>query len=149
MTRWTGSRPRIASTTSRSFAQVLAATADRECVTLVRGNTLVDSARLLDLNEQYGAIVNELIAIFTASTPEVLNRLTAAHRRGDAEAVRQAAHNLKGASQNVGATFMAGVAGSVEADPSVVGDGIDRLRAAFEPTVAQLCSIVAAPPLDA
>jgi HPt (histidine-containing phosphotransfer) domain-containing protein len=116
---------------------------------LISSNALIDSARLLDLNEEYGALVNQLIEIFAASTPEVLNTLSSAHERRDPEATRRAAHHLKGASQNVGATFMAAVAGALEADPSAVGDGIDRLYAAFDPTVAQLRSIFAAPPPDA
>jgi two-component system, sensor histidine kinase and response regulator len=103
---------------------------------------LVESGRLHDLSAQYGDLMSELIEIFAATTPEVLDTLQAAHAVGDPAAVRQAAHNLKGACQNVGATFMAGLSRNVEDDPLVAGVEIERLQAAFEPTLGHLRSVV-------
>ena len=105
---------------------------------------LVDRDRLRDLGAQYGDLMSELIEIFAATTPEVLGALQEAHAGGDPVAVRRAAHNLKGACQNVGATFMAGVSRAVENDPAVAGVGveIDRLRVAFEPTLVCLRSVL-------
>ena len=59
------------------------------------------------------------------------------------DAIHQAAHTLKGACQNVGATFMEGVCRALEADSSLAADLLPRLRDAFEPTVEQLRSITA------
>ncbi len=47
--------------------------------------------------------------------------------------MRRAAHKLKGSCQNVGATFMATLAGWIEQGEPPDGT-VDELRAAFEPT---------------
>ena len=44
------------------------------------------------------------------STPPLLGELRAGAEGGDAEAVRRAAHKLKGSCQNIGAGFMAKLA---------------------------------------
>jgi two-component system, sensor histidine kinase and response regulator len=103
---------------------------------------LVDSRRLRDLGDQYGDLMTELVEIFAQTTPEVLGALQTAHGLADPVTVRESAHSLKGACQNVGATFMASLSRAVENDPSAAGVDIDRLHKAFEPTLERLRAIV-------
>jgi HPt (histidine-containing phosphotransfer) domain-containing protein len=111
-------------------------------VTPARPDPLVNSARLHDLGDQYGDLMTELVEIFATTTPAVLVNLSAAAARDDDVAIRAAAHNLKGACLNVGATFMADLCRTLETDSSVADVEIDRLTDAFEPTLADLRSPV-------
>ena len=58
----------------------------------------------------YPEIVDQLIELFVESTPPLLDELRAGAESGDGEAVRRAAHKLKGSCQNIGAGFMAKLA---------------------------------------
>ena len=71
---------------------------------------LVDEARMRVFRVDYPEIVDQLIELFVESTPPLLDELRAGARGGDGEAVRRAAHKLKGSCQNIGAGFMARLA---------------------------------------
>jgi two-component system sensor histidine kinase/response regulator len=103
---------------------------------------LVDEARMRVFRVDYPEIVGQLIELFVESTPPLLDELREGAESGDGDAVRRAAHKLKGSCQNIGASFMAGLADSLEqaaaAEPSelaglerVFADTRDALRAAL------------------
>jgi CheY-like chemotaxis protein len=105
-------------------------------------DALVDEARMRVFRVDYPEIVGQLIELFVESTPPLLEELREGADSGDGEAVRRAAHKLKGSCQNIGASFMAGLADNLEqaaaADPSelaglerVFEDTRDALRAAL------------------
>jgi HPt (histidine-containing phosphotransfer) domain-containing protein len=98
---------------------------------------LLDEARMATFREQYADIAGRLADLFAESTPELLQTLRSAHDAGDEEAVRRAAHKLKGSCQNIGATRMATLAASVEQGQDA-GTAVAELEAAFEPTRAAL-----------
>ncbi|HWK26813.1 MAG TPA: response regulator [Solirubrobacter sp.] len=103
---------------------------------------LVDAARMRAFHVDYPELVDELVELFVQSTPPLLAELRASAAGGDRDAVRRAAHTLRGASQNVGAAFLARLASDIEAtgeaEPAaldglerVFGDTCDALRAAL------------------
>jgi two-component system sensor histidine kinase/response regulator len=105
-------------------------------------DALVDEARMRVFRVDYPEIVGQLIELFVESTPPLLVELREGAESGDGEAVRRAAHKLKGSCQNIGASFMAGLADNLEqaaaAEPSelaglerVFEDTRDALRAAL------------------
>jgi HPt (histidine-containing phosphotransfer) domain-containing protein len=106
-------------------------------------DALIDETRVSALGDQYGDLLSELVEIYATSTPDVFDALRVAVAREDAAGIREAAHNLKGASQNVGATWIADVSRSIESDPSRGAASIDRLLDAFEPTLARLRAVLA------
>ena len=81
----------------------------------------------------YPEIVEQLIELFVESTPPLLGELREGAEGGDGEAVRRAAHKLKGSCQNIGAGFMAKLAADIERAAAAAGqlDGLDRV---FEDT---------------
>ena len=94
---------------------------------------LVDEARLRTLRDDYADIAGQLATLFSDGTPALLDELHDAHADGDEEALRRAAHKLKGSCQNIGATFMATLADSIE-HGQASDDAVDELRTAFAPT---------------
>ena len=94
---------------------------------------LVDEARLRTLRDDYAEIAGQLADLFAGTTPALLDELGAAHADGDDEALRRAAHKLKGSCQNIGATFMATLADSIE-NGQATDEAVDELRGAFSPT---------------
>jgi HPt (histidine-containing phosphotransfer) domain-containing protein len=94
---------------------------------------LLDEARMATFREEYADIAGRLADLFAESTPELLRSLRTAHDAGDDEALRRAAHKLKGSCQNIGATFMATLASSVEQGQDTA-KAVAELEAAFEPT---------------
>ena len=72
---------------------------------------LLDDARMRVFRVDYPEIIDQLIELFVESTPPLLGELRAGAETGDDEAVRRAAHKLKGSCQNIGAGFMAKLAG--------------------------------------
>lgn len=62
-----------------------------------------DRENLLDRLGGDEEILQEVILLFLADTPKLIDTIQAALRTGDAEALRRAAHTLKGSSGNVGA----------------------------------------------
>ncbi len=79
----------------------------------------VDPARLSELRslqlEGEPSVLEQLIGPFLHAAPSQLAALRAAIGSGDAEALRQAAHALKGSSSNLGATRMAELSADLEA----------------------------------
>ena len=94
---------------------------------------LLDEARMATFREEYADIAGRLADLFAESTPELLENLRSAQDAGDQETLRRAAHKLKGSCQNIGATFMATLAASVEQGEDT-GKAVAELEAAFEPT---------------
>jgi CheY-like chemotaxis protein len=95
-------------------------------------DALLDDARMSVFRVDYPEIVPQLIELFVESTPPLLDELRAGAEAGDDEAVRRAAHKLKGSCQNIGASFLARLAHDVEqaagARPGEL-DGLDRVFA--------------------
>jgi signal transduction histidine kinase/CheY-like chemotaxis protein/HPt (histidine-containing phosphotransfer) domain-containing protein len=79
-----------------------------------------------------GALLRELIMLFCEDTPPRLAALAAATATGDAVAVLQGAHALKGSAANLGAMQLMALSGELE-----IAARAERY-AAFEPLVAQL-----------
>ena len=104
----------------------------------------IDRARMLELRDQYGDLLAQLIDIFADTTPATLSELRSARERDDADAIRRAAHRLKGACQNVGATRMTELCRALEANPASAT--LDALPAAFEPTLTALRGVVGSEP---
>jgi HPt (histidine-containing phosphotransfer) domain-containing protein len=102
----------------------------------------VDRARMLEMREQYGDLIAQLVDIFADTTPAALADLQSALERDDRETLRAVAHSLKGACQNVGALAMAELCRALEDDPAAAATHLPRLRAAVEPTLAALRGIV-------
>jgi len=102
---------------------------------------LVDEARLRTLRVDYAEIAGQLASLFTDGTPALLDEIETAHADGDDDALRRAAHKLKGSCQNVGATFMATLAGSIELGQTA-DDTVDELRGAFAPTSEALHAVL-------
>jgi HPt (histidine-containing phosphotransfer) domain-containing protein len=100
---------------------------------VVPTDALVDEARLAIFRRDYDDIAGKLASLFADSTPPLLDELRAAHDAGDGEGLRRAAHKLKGSCQNIGATFMATLAASLEGAPGDA-EALAGLEAAFGPT---------------
>jgi CheY-like chemotaxis protein len=109
----------------------------------------IDARRLHELATHGGrSLVEELAAIFVADARRRLSDLLAAIRAGDAPDLRRAAHALKGASGNVGATRLCELAASLEhADPlsasaaasaSALESELARVEQALGPGLEQL-----------
>jgi two-component system, sensor histidine kinase and response regulator len=124
--RWLGATPQPAG------PAVQAADAD----------ALVDANRMRLFRDDYPEIIEQLVDLFVDSTPPLLDDLRDALERDDGEAVRRAAHKLKGSCQNIGASRLAELAAGIEkgeAEPDA--DGLeqvfeatcDALRAALMP----------------
>lgn len=64
------------------------------------GNCLLDREALLARVEGDIALLRELIELFRDDCPRLREAICGGLRRGDADAVRQAAHTLKGAAGN-------------------------------------------------
>jgi CheY-like chemotaxis protein/HPt (histidine-containing phosphotransfer) domain-containing protein len=95
---------------------------------------LVDEARARVFREDYPEIVDQLIELFVESTPPLLSELRAGAETGDEEAVRRAAHKLKGSCQNIGAGFMAKLAHNIEQASEASDAELTMLEHVFEDT---------------
>jgi HPt (histidine-containing phosphotransfer) domain-containing protein len=84
-----------------------------------------------------------MLYILYATTPDSLDEIERSREAGDPDAIRRAAHSLKGSCQNVGATAMATVCHELEADPAIADAGVERLRELVEPTLAALRGVAA------
>jgi HPt (histidine-containing phosphotransfer) domain-containing protein len=105
-------------------------------VTALPHGPLIDRERMRAMAEQYGDLITELIDIFAQTAPDALAALQRGRAAGDDDAMRAAAHSLKGACQNLGAGVMAELCRTIEADPAHAD--VDRLAELLEPTVAAL-----------
>jgi HPt (histidine-containing phosphotransfer) domain-containing protein len=88
-------------------------------------------------------LLPEIIDAFLSDSTARIEALRQAEARGDAPVLRQAAHALKGASANIGATVMAAQSQQLQAigdEGSVEGAAllIDQLEAEFAPVRADL-----------
>jgi two-component system sensor histidine kinase/response regulator len=97
-------------------------------------DALVDEARMRVFRVDYPEIVGQLIELFVESTPPLLDELRAGAESGDGEAVRRAAHKLKGSCQNIGASFMADLASDLEQAASAEPSALAGLERVFEDT---------------
>ncbi len=87
------------------------------------------------LREALGNALGDAVHPYLEDMPGYLDQIDAALADGDAESVRRAAHSIKGASGNLGATRLAAQAGDVEEraarDDLVLGEALGRLRAEY------------------
>ena len=89
------------------------------------------------------------IELFVDSTPPLLDELRDGAESGDAEAVRRAAHKLKGSCQNIGAGFMAKLAREIEQrEPPAAGRAGRRSKRVFEETCDALRAALLPPAGD-
>jgi two-component system sensor histidine kinase/response regulator len=112
----------------------IAPAADAAAPALAAVGALVDDARLRTFRADYPDIVDQLLDLFLTSTPPLLDELRAAAEADDGEALRRAAHTLKGSCQNIGATFMATLCRSIEAGDGDLDATLAELDAALPPT---------------
>ncbi|MDX6724614.1 MAG: histidine phosphotransfer protein HptB [Solirubrobacteraceae bacterium] len=103
----------------------------------------IDYERMRDMRAQYGDVLEQLIDIFAATTPDSIAELERARDAGDADAIRRAAHRFKGACQNVGAIAMAQLCRDLETEPALAATGVASLREALEPTLTALRGVAA------
>jgi HPt (histidine-containing phosphotransfer) domain-containing protein len=76
--------------------------------------------------------VAELVQVFLAEAPNLLEELRAAHAAGNAERFRRAAHSLKTNALTFGATTLAGLARALEHGGLPTGpSGLDTLETAY------------------
>ncbi len=97
-------------------------------------DALVDEARMRIFRVDYPEIVPQLIELFVQSTPPLIAELRAGAEASDDEAVRRAAHKLKGSCQNIGASFMAKLAQDLETSGAAETYALDGLERIFEDT---------------
>lgn len=96
----------------------------------------VDPEALTRLREALGGTIGEVVLPFLEDMPLYLEEMEAAMASGEHDVLRRAAHAVKGAAGNLGATLLAGVAKEVEAMAEVgstddVGRRIASLRTEF------------------
>jgi two-component system, sensor histidine kinase and response regulator len=95
---------------------------------------LIDDARMRTFRDDYPDIVDQLLDLFLTSTPPLLDELRTALDAGDDDALRRAAHKLKGSCQNIGATFMATLCRSIEAGEGDLAGTVTELDSALART---------------
>jgi len=97
---------------------------------------VLDSGRLQefrDYDDEELSTTREVIALFQADAPARVEAIAAAVAAGDAEALSQAAHALKGAAGNIGALALQQAAARLEADaraglPQDASERVEQLR---------------------
>jgi diguanylate cyclase (GGDEF)-like protein len=96
------------------------------------GGEPIDPALLARLREALGDAIGLAIQPFLEDMPAYLEEMEQAIAIGDAEALRRAAHAIKGASGNLGAAQLAAVAREIEelAEAALVSDAAERLAQA-------------------
>jgi len=101
----------------------------------VCGNSLIDTAALLCRCIGNAGFMDELLNLFVKGAPERREALTEALRTGDLEALRDAAHSLRGSSGSLCAKPLGDTAARLEtvcAAAKKAGDSIEKLRAEAE-----------------
>jgi HPt (histidine-containing phosphotransfer) domain-containing protein len=97
-----------------------------------------------------GSLLADIVDTYLATVPDHISQLQAAIAAGDAGAIRQSAHRLKGESSAVGAIEVVALCGSLE-EQSIAGrlDGAPALASsiasAFERAAGELRVNVGAP----
>jgi signal transduction histidine kinase/DNA-binding response OmpR family regulator len=96
----------------------------------------MDVSRLREISGGDAGVESDLIETFLESGEELLVAMETALRQGDGDGVRRAAHTLKGASANMGATRMEGMLMLVEQtrDLRDLEATVQAARSAFENT---------------
>lgn len=101
----------------------------------------IDPTALEELRQLEGAdgagVLAELLALFRAETAPLLVTLRDAAAHSDPDAMRRAAHSLKGSSANLGARRLAELSARLEAlgrqgEVERAGSAIDQVEAEFE-----------------
>jgi two-component system, sensor histidine kinase and response regulator len=103
-----------------------------------RRHALVDAGRIRRFKADYPEIADRLLALFSDTTPPLLEQLSNAVHASDDETVRRLAHKLKGGCQNIGATRMAVLCRSLEERGAHAAPIADELQAAYRPTLAAI-----------
>ena len=106
--------------------------------------SLIDDARMRTFRDDYPDIVDQLLDLFLTSTPPLLDELRTAADAGDDDALRRAAHKLKGSCQNIGATFMTTLCRTIEAGEGDLGETVAELDGALERTEIAIRQALAA-----
>jgi len=89
------------------------------------------------------SMLGKVIEVYLTTTPQLLSAMRAGMEQRDAEAIRQAAHSLKSASANLGATSLADLCKELEAQaragdcPKSIAE-IDALEAEFQQVQVEL-----------
>jgi HPt (histidine-containing phosphotransfer) domain-containing protein len=86
-----------------------------------------------------------VIRIFLRTVPTDLDALTDAVRGGNADAIRKAAHRLKGGCLAVGVPRMAAIAAELEANPANRQELLGELVSEFERAKEQMSQLCASP----
>ena len=127
-------------------------------VTFVAGTpeipTLLDESTLADLYSDFASTgdlphLAELVRGFLDRGATQLNTIAAAVQVGDAEAIRRAAHKLKGSSRTLGAALLGAVAAriecaAVEGDVPAARRAVPELESVFAQSRTALSERVAA-----
>jgi CheY-like chemotaxis protein len=103
---------------------------------------LVDAARLRLFRHDYPEIAGQLVQLFVDTTPPLLTELREGAESGDAEAVRRAAHKLKGSCLNIGASGMAAQAERLERDAAGASPQLEDLDFTFSATCDALRAVI-------
>jgi two-component system, sensor histidine kinase and response regulator len=103
-----------------------------------RRHALVDAGRIRRFKADYPEIAGRLLALFSDTTPPLLEQLSNAVHASDDETVRRLAHKLKGSCQNIGATRMTVLCRSLEESGAHAAPIADELHAAYRPTLAAI-----------
>jgi PAS domain S-box-containing protein len=105
----------------------------------------VDATVLAELRQldETGMVLSTLIAFFLRQTPQWLEQMQEALRRGDSEQVSEVAHSLKGSSGNLGATIMERLCADIHKmcranDMTPVMQALSKLESEFNIVRAQL-----------
>lgn len=98
--------------------------------------TPFDEAALLERVEGDAELLREVVELFRADSPRLMEEVRAAVVAGDAAALKRAAHTLKGAAGNFGAAAVVAAALELEAmgragDLGGAAPARDRLEAAL------------------
>lgn len=106
--------------------------------------------QLLGLDDGGTGLVAELFELFKEDSPERLANMRKHLEAGDAGAISELAHALKGSAGTMGATRMRGLAQDIEkatkagrAD-AAVADGLTQLEAAYAEACAALSGFLSA-----
>jgi CheY-like chemotaxis protein/HPt (histidine-containing phosphotransfer) domain-containing protein len=101
-------------------------------------DALVDEARLRVFRDDYPEIVEQLVELFVDSTPPLLRELRDGAESGDGDAVKRAAHKLKGSCQNIGASGMAAQAAQLEVAAGAGASELEHLEVTYAATCGAL-----------
>ena len=90
------------------------------------------------LRAEFPDMADELLRVFSRTTPPLLGDLRTAVEHGDDEARRRLAHKLKGSSETVGALRMATLLRRLEDGVDGGAATVDELESAYAATCEEL-----------